>query len=402
MSAVIQSAVPAAVAKPTGKLESIQMGRAIAVMMVVFYHLLTLSREYQHGRFAAPWMEILAGGVDVFFVISGIVMVLTTWNRLEKKGTASRFMVHRISRIYPPYLTLTILLTPIWLKYPNKINASHGGVSLLGSYTLIPTGKLPLVGVAWSLSYEMMFYLIFFVILCFVKRAYLRASLLTWGGAVVTAALIRLAVPTETIRSLPAIGQFLLKPFPVEFIAGCLLALAFLKGPLRWWRQAIVASLVGFVAVGIVLQVSPTANELVIERPDFRILLYALPSVLLVYGLLQMGREKAAARIPRLAVLCGDASYSIYMVHILVIHAAYRLVRHMPGPGAKIAFLAGTLAVALGSSIVFYRLVEKPFSRWARQGLEKIFSGARSPREPEAARVVVMAEPQAEMSAPGS
>src|SRR5580700_9916462 len=213
------------------KLDSLQVGRAAAVLSVLAFHITGLSVEYQHGCFYSPWTQVLRAGVDVFFVISGVVMVVTTYRRLEQPGTGKRFLIHRISRIYPPYLFLTALLTVYWIARPNAtINSHSGGVDLLSSYTLWPSVKgLPLVQVGWSLSYEMMFYLIFFCIIIYVTKAWFPRALLLWSLAIVAGCAAIVSDSSGTLVRVFPRTAFLFSPYVLEFVAGCVIGLAFLK-----------------------------------------------------------------------------------------------------------------------------------------------------------------------------
>lgn len=355
------------------KLDSLQLGRAAAVVSVLFFHVTGLSLEYQNGCFYDPWVEVLRAGVDIFFVISGVVMVVTTFPRLEHSGTGKRFLIHRISRIYPPYLFLTTLLTVFMVVRPNAaINSHTGGVDLFSSYTLWPAVKgLPLVQVGWSLSYEMMFYLVFFCMIIFVTKAWLPRALILWSLAIVA---VRAAIALDSSGTLVRVfprATFLFSPYVLEFVAGCFIGLAFLKIKFVAGRTSVIVAAVLFTLEAAVFQaINFDGNSGVI----LRVVLFGPPAALLVYGLLAWQGETGTLKVPRWVIRCGDMSYSIYLVHLLVVHFAYRYTwRVFNHPGVRPLFMVVAAAVALGASVVFYRLVEKPFSLWTRLRLEEIF-----------------------------
>jgi exopolysaccharide production protein ExoZ len=354
------------------KLDSLQLGRALAVLSVLVFHITGLSVEYQHGCFYGPWTQVLRAGVDIFFVISGVVMVVTTYRKLEQPGTGKRFLIHRISRIYPPYLFLTALLTVYWLARPGAvINSRSGGVDLFTSYTLWPSQHLPLVQVGWSLSYEMMFYLVFFCIIVFVTKAWFPRALLVWSLAVLAgSAAIALDTSGNLIGAFPR-AAFLFSPYVLEFVAGCFIGLAFLKLKFVAGRISAIVAAALFALEGIIFQVVHYAGT---EPVTFRVLLFGPPAALLVYGLLAWEGEAQTLHVPRWVIRCGDMSYSIYLVHLLVIHFAYRyLWQVFDHRGVRPLFMLAAAAVALASSVVFYKLVEMPFSLWTRLHLEEIF-----------------------------
>jgi len=360
------------------KLDSLQVGRAVAVLSVILYHLTGLSVEYQHGCFYAPWTQVLRAGVDVFFVISGVVMVVTTYNKLGQRGIAKRFLIHRVSRIYPPYLFLTALVTIFWIMHPDAVNANSGGVNLFSSYTLWPSaGQLPMVQVGWTLSFEMMFYLAFFCIIVSGTRALLPRALAIWSVAVMTGwTVLALDSSGGLLRTFPR-ATFLFSPYVLEFVAGCSIGIALFKHRLLGGKASLVAGSSLFVAEAVVLQSINYNWKLNVMQ---RVLLFAPPAILLIYGLVATEVKSGSLRIPRWIIRCGDMSYSIYLVHLLVIHFAYRYLWWVFSYfRAQVLFMPLAAAIAITASVIFYKLVEIPFSRWTRTGLEQLFRVAHRP-----------------------
>jgi exopolysaccharide production protein ExoZ len=355
-----------------GKLDTIQMGRGLAAVSIVIFHLTTLSRDYQNGCFYSPWEHVLRAGVDVFFVISGIVMVSTTYRRYDDPGTSKRFIIHRISRIYPPYLFLTVILTFFWMRNPGAVNAKHGGVDLFSSFTLWPSKKLPLVPVAWSLSYEMMFYVVFFFLLLLVKKRYFTRALFVWAAFVLAGCALRAFDLSGSFNHIWWIIYFCCSPHVLEFVVGCFIGLAVQKVVLPAGRICTAIGIALFAAATVALQMTSVIAN--IKADWVQVLLFGPASAFLVYGVVAWERGPAPLRPPWIAIWSGDISYSIYLVHILVIHAAYRYAWHMLTPhGLGFVFLLNVFVVSIVASVVFYYLLEKPLSKWTRIGLEKTF-----------------------------
>jgi exopolysaccharide production protein ExoZ len=354
------------------RLDSLQLGRAAAVLSVLFFHIAGLSNEYQHGYFYFPWTEVLRAGVDVFFVISGVVMVVTTYPRLEQEGIGKRFLIHRVSRIYPPYLFLTVILTLFWLAHPDAVNSKSGGVNLLSSYTLWPSVKqLPLVQVGWTLSYEMMFYLVFFCIIICVKKSWFSRALMLWSLAVV-AGVVAIALDSSGIllRTFPR-ASFIFSPYVLEFVTGCFIAFASLRNKFVAGRTCAGIAIALFVLEAVVCQAMNFDGK---SSVFFRVLLFGPPSALLIYGLLGFEAERGTLHVPRWAIRCGDMSYSIYLVHLPVIHFASRYIwRFFDHDGVRPFFMVFTIGLAILTSVIFYRLIERPLSLYVRVRLEGIF-----------------------------
>ena len=142
-----------AAARPSRpKIRNVQALRGVAVLLVVAAHLCIVE-----GRFAGDGMlpqsgEIGFVGVDLFFVISGFVMVTVTRGRFGRWRQVGRFLYHRATRIYPLYWVVSTAVLCALLVRPEWINASQGGqVDIFRSFALLPQPGLPLLAVGWTL-----------------------------------------------------------------------------------------------------------------------------------------------------------------------------------------------------------------------------------------------------------
>lgn len=157
-------------------LASIQVARGIAALAVVAYHASLTQVKYFSGVDVLPtFFSFGQFGVDLFFVISGFVMVLTTSAKHCALRESGKFLWNRFFRIYPTYWVYYLALVPVFLLLPGFVNSSEGGkVDLLTSFFLLPSSTLPLLLVAWTLTLEVWFYLVFAIILM------LRSAFFPW------------------------------------------------------------------------------------------------------------------------------------------------------------------------------------------------------------------------------
>ena len=148
------------------KIQNIQALRGIAVLSVVFFHLLTIEQKYGGSKTILPdLLQFGMFGVDLFFVISGFVMVTVTRGKFQILKQASRFIYHRAARIYPTYWVYSILVLIVFLLQPSWVNNSQGNqANILASFLLFPSQTLPLVMVGWTLIHEIYFYLVFILV----------------------------------------------------------------------------------------------------------------------------------------------------------------------------------------------------------------------------------------------
>src|SRR6476620_2791854 len=138
---------------------SIQMLRGIAAMMVVFVHLDVQLRRLNLGSVDSAWM---ASGVDIFFVISGFIMWVTTVRRPQI--TAAEFMRNRIVRIVPLYWAISLFVLATTLLAPSLLHTTvFDAPHVVTSFLFLPwrdpvTGDFwPLLVPGWTLNFEMLF-----------------------------------------------------------------------------------------------------------------------------------------------------------------------------------------------------------------------------------------------------
>jgi len=338
------------------RLDSLQLLRGVAAFAVLVFHVCTLSTDYAGSVFYAPFTRIGEAGVDLFFVISGFVMSTTTYDNFDTPGTPRRFAIHRLSRIYPPYWILSAFLFLYYIYNPTGVNSKQGGVNITASFLLAPSSKIPLLPVAWTLVHEMFFYTVFFLALCFVARRWFGWMLFGWATLIIANLLV------QQLGLCEGLALFLLHPFNLEFIAGAAIGLAFryrvdLFKP--YSRISVGAAIVMFCGVAVFLQNFPTSEALSVT---WRVVWFGIPALLLVAGSidLQVSRQGWRGVFTRM----GDYSYSLYLVHILIIHFAYRVITRKFGITLNFssnAFLAIVLIVTcIFASKLYYRFIEKP------------------------------------------
>ncbi|HEY9217739.1 MAG TPA: acyltransferase, partial [Phenylobacterium sp.] len=219
-------------------LPNIQGLRALAALMVAVGHLQVLFAAVHP---ALAWVGLGRAGVDLFFVISGFIMVFTTE---REPPSAGRFALRRILRIVPLYWAVTLAVFALAALRPGLLDAGRADpVWLAKSLAFIPFDKgdgtmNPLVPVGWTLNYEMFFYaLLALALIPPLGRA--RYILV----AVVVAAL---ALPGFFVSFGSDLLQFYTRPILIEFALGVGLGLAFARLPRA---RPVVGSLVLIAAL---------------------------------------------------------------------------------------------------------------------------------------------------------
>lgn len=311
-------------------------------MSVVLYHILVNDQlDFPEG--VARFAHFIPRGVDLFFVISGFIMWVTT---ARKELTPRAFMVRRIIRIVPLYWFVTLAVVTCKLIAPRIL--SHLNVStsaVLKSVFFIPYDSItspghvwPVVEPGWTLNYEMFFYALFAISLALTVRARFVALLGVMGAlSLIGEVFGPFANPIITTYTSTLL---------LEFAAGVVVAEFWLRGTLRPGPAlSIVMLSVGF----LLLQPSGAPG---------------IGAALVVSGSLSALVGKLRSR---LLLELGDASYSIYLTHALALGAFTSVWRHaVPHPSLVLELLSILIALPTCAIVgwVSYRIVERPITRY--------------------------------------
>jgi len=339
--------------------------------MVVLFHLAGMEKEFGGGERLLPR---LAGsgraGVDLFFVVSGFIMVTVTAGAGRGLRSAGEFLYHRATRIYPVYWFYTAALIGLHTLIPAAFDpARWNSVSIPRSLLLLPQQGLPVLVVGWTMVHEIYFYLVFALFLFAPERS--RLWLLgTWLTAL--AALPALFPEVAAAGAAPAFA-LITHPLTVEFIAGAAIGVLVRRGLFLPGRTVFAAG----ALLLLIFHAGLAPQDGAWPEGWSRVLIFGLPSALLLYGAVSM--EFAGGRLlPRALGTIGDASYSIYLVQIFPLLALGRAWSWVRVPGladnAVALMLTGCAIVAAG--LLSYHLLERPSLALAR-GIRK----RRVPRE---------------------
>lgn len=365
------------------KLYSIQALRGFAALLVLVFHVVEVQRLYLISAAAKPediaheldllrgfWMQGYAG-VDLFFVISGFIMVYITQNQTHGVARAWTFLKARFARIYPLWWLICLLIIGQYLvRYHlpyHPENFPHGQ-NLLGyfikSFLLIPQHTPPVLGQGWTLIHEMFFYFGFALLLLFPK-AYRFPGLMIWGCITICLAALGFAT-NEAYDYLTLLAH----PLTLEFLAGA--GLGFLINN-KWEKYPKQSVWLGLILL-VIAMVSYTAKDIPMMIWG-RVLVYTAPFALLLYGLVTRERQ-GTLKVPLSFVRLGDWSYSLYLSHILVLGVLMRFWHKMAASGPavfkpvfsighrgvldNVSFAAVGILASILCAYVLYTVFERP------------------------------------------
>jgi exopolysaccharide production protein ExoZ len=349
---------------------SVQALRFFAAAMVVFNHSaeLAVASTGQYGPLATHNLSYLgAAGVDIFFVISGLVITLTG-PLAEPRPTGIRFLWNRWSRVAPMFLLLTIpTLMFFWVKGPmspygagGPMNAPQNWATLAfwpaSTELIVP----PYLSQGWTLTFEMIFYSAVAFVLAGGKLRRNLAIITVVGACIVWARWYYEAAELRVLANRTYI----------EFGYGVLLA--FLLPRLRRAPISLIAPLLltaaAFYTWAAVVNDGGSGAwraTLSDEHTEWRVFLFGTPAVCIVATAIICERD-FRGRLAGILTYLGDASYSIYLTHALVLLGLWSLWRVTGAPPSALVVLIGLVAGTLGG-IVVHETLEKPVMRIVRR-----------------------------------
>jgi exopolysaccharide production protein ExoZ len=352
----------------TNRLSAIQSLRGWAAFMVFAAHCIGLQPMYcfTDGHWQRNAVEIGAAGVDIFFVVSGFIMVHVT-SRLENSWrSALRFLMERMGRIYPMYWIWLGIAVIVYLLRPHWIYKTPGQMPhYWASFFLFPAANAPVLRVGWTLIHEVYFYIVFSIFLLAIPKKALVFALLIWAIAIVS---LRHAFP-EIMHPAWVLATH---PLTLEFIGGAFLGIWFSSGmrpsgfPVR-----------NLIAACLALPLFKMASLLLpwgMDSDWMRVIFAGFPAVMIVAAAAALEKQPGY-RAPSWMVALGDMSYSLYLSHTMVIIVGYGWLKtngrfclwELPVLG----LLVGIWALAVGAA--GHILLEKPTQRMAKRFIESRF-----------------------------
>ena len=352
------------------RIQNIQSLRGGAALSVLFFHIMLMEKKWGTGpRILPDLLNIGASGVDLFFVISGFVMVIATRGKFQTKGSIPFFLYNRFTRIYPLYWFYSGILLCVFIFRPELVNPSMGNrVNLLESFLLLPQSILPLLMVGWPLVHEMYFYLVFSLLLMTPEK-YLAKFLMLWGALII---IVDATCSHHHLLGENAYFIILFSPLTLEFILGCLVAIVLSKGFSRFDLLTFMSSLI-LLSATCVLYYYNTA--LMIYDQWNRIFLFGIPYALLVYGAAAIEKNRRKTILDFLKDI-GNQSYSLYLSHTIVLNGIGWLWASLlrPQPGYHFLLITVMLVSSIGNMYISYQVLEKPIVIFTKKYSGKILN----------------------------
>ena len=345
---------------------SLQAGRAVAAIMVVLFHLgsvIALDKYFGYSAFSIPF-SFGDSGVEFFFVLSGFIIYAAHRSDISKPHKFNAYIKKRLIRIYPTYWIIFLPIFFIALVIPSLSGTvPHDWMIIIKSLLLVPQDKsivggtgAPVIIVAWTLQYEMFFYLLFaflilnrwlfFVILGMISFIYFYNFFTKFD-------------------SFPL--DFLSKNYILLFSFGVIVSIIHNSKKLDK-NHAIIC-----LSIGLVFFTSISVDKVLQVNffETWRVVLYGLASSLIVLGLVQLEDNDYVIGGQNSIQLLGNSSYALYLIHFPLISLLCKLclfiqLDNLGVVGAIVAFIV-IFCSCLIASVVFHLWIEKPVGAYLKR-----------------------------------
>jgi exopolysaccharide production protein ExoZ len=285
-------------------------------------------------------------GVDFFFVLSGFIIMHVHNDDIGQPARIGNYLWRRFSRIFPFYwvITAVCVLLIILGQHADALTVQWA----ISSVFLLPRKQPPIVGVAWTLTSELVFYLIF--------------ALLIWNrriGALVMGVWLTSVCLTMVVQQIPA--TFLSSRFHLHFFFGMATAIILRRSRVPAPAFVLSTGILAFLALGLAENLKVVSGLDTIPHIG-----YAVSSAIIVLGLVEVERQRML-QTNKAFVMIGSASYSIYLTHILTIGVIWQVYTRV---GIPIPMWILCLIFIVGGTLggwLIHRFVELPLMSWVRQ-----------------------------------
>jgi peptidoglycan/LPS O-acetylase OafA/YrhL len=376
--------------------------RFAAALCVVVSHAIPKIVRFENPPLLVQLLSSLAAaGMTLFFVLSGFVIYYNYAETIGRPAGLYNFLIARFARLYPLYAACIAFDLGMKYSYDQlpaaKLEALPYYATLTQSWVYLPVDGNALIyrfglvsSVTWSISTEWFFYLVFplaAIAIAWLKTLGQRLSAAAALSAIALAVMVSLilqATANGGTFSQDSFNRWLIyfSPYPrlFEFLLGCLCAAIFMKlaaAPTPAEERLGAWLTAGALLAIVVLQwlmFGITSNELWagVIRALHMNFGFAVPAALLIFCCARYRNAITRFMAAPLVVLCGEASYSIYLLHFIIINAFRYEAPVITAPRVAVGSalqLVVVIAAIIGLSLVSWFLIEVPARRWIRQAM---------------------------------
>lgn len=348
-----------AINRENNRVNELDLLRFFAALAVVFHHY-SLNGFAVNSQTIMPY-ELLGSisqygylGVDLFFMISGFVILMTVSN-----GSLKKFIISRLVRLYPAFwvcCTITFLATlALGLdEYSATFRQYLVNMTMLSGFTKVA----PIDSAYWSLFVEIKFYALVALVLILGKAQQIERLIIVWLIITIVLTIVREFYPISHLRF------FLLKGYSAYFIAGATFFFIWSRG-LTWERCLVIIITTCFTIHQSTSQVHQFENLI---RNDLNpyIIAAIVSGFFVIMGLISL---KLTGPIGRLDwTWFGVITYPLYLIHQHLGFIIYNALYTQVNPHILFWGLVGGMIML---AYLIHLIVEKPMAKFMKNALNK-------------------------------
>ncbi|PQZ96115.1 acyltransferase [Arthrobacter sp. MYb227] len=364
---------PAEKFKASPRLALLDGLRFFAAIMVLLYHYTAWHHGFWGTSTAQETWPTLSKvsmfgnlGVQLFFIISGFVIMLSAYGK-----SASRFIGSRISRLYPAYWVAVFATGILVIKIWPQMGDGRTFKDLLANLSMFhpAMGVRHIDGVYWTLWVEMKFYILILVLMLL--------GVMTKRAITILAVAWPLLGVADHLFNNGAQATLLMSQYSALFAGGIMLFMIYKFGhsALRW---IILAMNVVIAAYFTGITASAEAEELTnysVEPWTYWIIVGSLYALLALLTLTPLRRIQFKS-----LAIAGALTYPVYLLHQVW---GWWLISKLTGvfgqlPGGKYLTLAIVIATVLGAAYLVHRFVERSMAKPLGTAVTRLIDGAVS------------------------
>ncbi|WP_350649527.1 acyltransferase [Pseudomonas sp. HY13-MNA-CIBAN-0226] len=363
--------------KDSGKLDWVQAIRGLAALLVVFCHCRDFFKESDQYPLIEKILLPGAMGVDLFFIISGFIMVYSTRNNDGSLASVRNFAVNRFFRVWPTYFAATIFWILIVEHGSAFFDATGSARAFFESVFFIPVNKDAalyfgsVIPVGWTLNFEMYFYAIFGASLLFRKFRFAAFALFVSATVIIAPLLFRTLnlSPFNSYRFDFSYFNLMTNPIILEFFAGALIGKIYLNNRISFKHKWLAAFTVLAASVFVIwYNYFGIAYLHGIKEWGFSLAVFVL--------CLAIASKTIRIPTPQPLIWIGKVSFSLYVTHLALVKASlvYFAANGSPPMGVIQIFVPVLVITIFAVAAVFHRYVETQFSNWLKGILTRFIS----------------------------
>ncbi|MCF6317702.1 MAG: acyltransferase [Proteobacteria bacterium] len=358
---------------------NLQFLRAIAALSVVLFH---TSAHYfaiggeTSGNLFSIFKQFGYAGVDVFFVISGYIIWVSTRKVNGFKGVLS-YLYNRAARIYLGYWPYFLIILVVAYFYAPEFLK---GVDYIGSFFLTQSyHNQLLLNVSWTLKYELYFYLCFAFLIMLPRKYTLKILIFAFFTIVIIQGygyfVEKIYLP-ENFAKATTFYAFYFSPFCLEFLLGCFAGMYFEKRRIKSLLPLVILGVLVFILALYYQQYMIDGILASGYYTNQRVILFGTVSMILLLSIIEL-EKRGIVLLPKTSLLLGGASYSLYLSHTAILYFLYRFGfrDYLASLGSnQMVWMLLIVLLIVAYSIVHYLFIETPLMKLSKKFKAKVMA----------------------------